>query len=121
MALLPAVKQALKIVGKIDNKYNLNKIFIQKYVPPGYRSRANKIVEIAGALGGGYRIVRFVESLYAPDTPGNGASNFPQKQPRFTSRKPYQTRSGQARRTSSRYRYKCSPSRYNRYSNSRSR
>ncbi len=101
MALIPAVKQALKIVGRIDNKYNLNKIFIQKYVPPGYRKRANKIVEVAGALGGGYGIVRFIETLYAPETPGNGASVPFQKQP--TSRKPYQTR----RRQSTRYNPRC--------------
>ncbi len=74
MALIQGLKQGLRIAGKIDRKYNLNKIFIQKYVPPGYRARANKLVDIAGTLGGGYGIVRFLESLYAPETPGNGAS-----------------------------------------------
>ncbi len=91
MALLSGLKQGLKIAGKIDRKYNLNKIFIQKYVPPGYRSRANKIVDIAGSLGGGYGIVRFIESLYAEDTPGNRATIPFKKQ--YPSGKPYQTRS----------------------------
>ncbi len=79
MPYLPAIKRGLKIAGRIDQKYNLNKIFIQKYVPPGYRKTANKIVDIAGTLGGGYGIVRFIESLYAADTPGNSAPVYQQK------------------------------------------
>ncbi len=103
-AIIRAIKEATKIAARIDNKYNLNKIFIQKYVPPGYRSRANKIVEIGGALGGGYGIIRFIESLYAPDTPGNHAVPLPAKTPKqFTSRKSYKTRSGQTNR----YRTRC--------------
>ncbi len=105
MALLPALKQGLRIAGRIDQKYNLNKIFIQKYVPPGYRKTANRLVDIAGTLGGGYGIVKFVESLYAPDTPGNSAIPFkPQKQFRKY-RQSYKTR---YRRT-----IRCNPERTN--------
>ncbi len=92
MTIIPVLKQAVRIAGKIDRKYNLNKIFIQKYVPPGYRTRANKLVDIAGTLGGGYGIVRFVESLYAADSPGNGAPIYQKKKQQYTPRKSYQTR-----------------------------
>ncbi len=92
MTIVPVLKQAVKIAGKIDRKYNLNKIFIQKYVPPGYRTRANKIVDIAGSLGGGYGIVRFVESLYAIDSPGNSAPIQQQRKQRFKTSKSYKTR-----------------------------
>ncbi len=96
MALLPALKRGLQIAGRIDQKYNINKIFIQKYFPPSYRTRANKIVDIAGTLGGGYGIVRFVESLYAPDTPGNGAQMLPKKKQYAKTGKSYQTRRRQS-------------------------
>ncbi len=91
-AIVPIVKRGLYLAGRIDKKYNINKIFIQKYVPPGYRSTANKIVDIAGALSGGYGIYGFINSLIAPDSPGN--SGFPeiQQKQRFTSRKSYKTR-----------------------------
>ncbi len=114
MALLPAVKQGLRLAGKIDRKYNLNKIFIQKYVPPHQRKFANKLVDIAGTLGGGYGIVRFIESLYSPDTPGNGGSIPFQKQ-RFTTRKSYKTRG----RQSVRYGARCRPN--DKYGSSRRR
>ena len=100
MAYGTIIRQGLRLAGKIDRKYNLNKIFIDKYFPPGYRQTAKKYVDIAGALGGGYGIVRFVESLYAPDTPGNdNAFQKIQQRKQFTSRKSYKTR----RRPSTRY------------------
>ncbi len=67
MAYGTAIKRGLQIAGKIDKKYNLNKIFIDKYLPPGYRKTAYKIVDITGALGGGYGIYQFVNSLIQGD------------------------------------------------------
>ncbi len=103
MALIPAIKQGIRIIGRIDRKYNLNKIFIQKYVPPGYRKTANKLVDIAGTVGGGYGIVRFVETLYAPDTPGNDIGIPFQKKQRPQTYKSYKTRGRQTVRFGRRY------------------
>ncbi len=92
MVYISAIKRGLALAGRIDQKYNINKIFIQKYVPPGSRKTVNKIVDIAGALSGGYGLYSFINSLIAPDPPGN--SGFPeiQQRQRFTSRKSYKTR-----------------------------
>ncbi len=94
MTITAGIRQGLKLAGKIDRKYNLNKIFIQKYVPPGYRKTANKIVDIAGIIGGGYGIYN---ALIAPDSPGNSAQIPFQKQPQTY--KPYQTRGGYTTRS----------------------
>ncbi len=64
MAYGSAIRRGLQLAGKIDKKYNLNKIFIDKYVPPGYRKTAYKIVDVTGALGGGLGLYRFAQSLY---------------------------------------------------------
>ncbi len=87
MGIVAGLRTGIRLAGKIDRKYNLNKIFIQKYVPPGYRKTANKLVDIAGIVGGGYGIYN---ALIAPDTPGNSATIPFQKQPKTY--KPYQTR-----------------------------
>ncbi len=63
-----AIKSGIRIAGRLDRKYNLNKIFIEKYVPPGYRKTANRIVDIAGTIAGGYGLSQY---LNAPETPGN--------------------------------------------------
>ncbi len=98
MTLVAGIKQAVRLAGRIDQKYNLNKIFIQKYVPPGYRKQANKIVDIAGTLGGGYGIVRFIESFYAPDSPGNQSAPLPEKfRARYATRSQNKTRSRRTR------------------------
>ncbi len=94
MALLPAIKRGLQIAGRIDKKYNINKIFIDKYAPPHLRKSLNKIVDIGGTLGGGYGIVRFLESLYAPQSPGNPPDgSFSKRNEKFTKTgKSYKTR-----------------------------
>ncbi len=46
-----AIRQGFRLAGKIDKKYNLNKIFVDKYVPPGYRKTAYRLIDIAG-IGG---------------------------------------------------------------------
>ncbi len=97
MTILAGIKRGINLAGKIDKKYNLNKIFIQKYVPPGYRKTANKLVDIAGMVGGGYGIYN---AFIAPDSPGNNAPTIYKKQPETY--KPYQTRGGFATRTRSR-------------------
>lgn len=117
MTIVPVLKQVVRIVGRIDRKYNINKIFIDKHVPPHLRGPARKLVDIAGTLGGGYGLVKFVESLYASDSPGNGAS-VPYK--KFTpARKPYKTRGGFSRRYGTRRAFCPNPDARNRYSNSR--
>ncbi len=109
MAYGSAIRQGLRIAGKIDKKYNLNKIFIDKYFPPGYRKTAKKIVDYAGAAGGGYGIYNFIQSLNAPDSPGMSAQiPFQRYEPK--TRKSYKTRGRQARcyggrNTSKRYSY----------------
>ncbi len=116
MALIPALKRGLYLAGRIDKKYNLNKIFIDKYAPPGYRKGLYKLVDIAGTLGGGYGIVRFIESLYAADSPGNGGQ-IPFKKKQFETNQSYKTRrrpTKQYNRCRDQYR---NTNRYNRYSN----
>ncbi len=75
MAYGTTIKRGFTLAGKIDKKYNLNKIFIDKYFPPGYRKPAHKIVDIAGALGGGYGLYAFAKGIYDDMTfqPGNNA------------------------------------------------
>ncbi len=73
MAILPVIKRGLYLAGRIDKKYNINKIFIDKYAPPGYRKTLNRIVDIGATLGGGYGIYNFAQSLIAEDSPGNSA------------------------------------------------
>ncbi len=63
-----AIRQGLRIAGKLDKKYNINKIFVDKYVPPGYRKTVNRIFDIVGTAGGAYGIYN---AFIAPDTPGN--------------------------------------------------
>ncbi len=102
MAIVGVLKQGLRIAGRIDRKYNINKIFVEKYVPPHLRSRTRKIIDIAGTLGGSYGLIRFIESLYAPDTPGNYAAPLPRKE--YT--KTYKSNKTRYRQTS-RTRRKC--------------
>ncbi len=111
MAYISAIRKGFQIAGRIDKKYNLNKIFIDKYFPPGYRKTAHKLVDIAGAFGGGYGIYNAIQSLYAPDSPGNDNAFQKTVQQQLKTNKPYQTRSGYSRRFST----KCRPS----YSNNR--
>ncbi len=73
MVYITAIKRGLRIAGRIDQKYNVNKIFVNKYVPPGYRKYVNKIFDIAGLFSGGYGIYSAINSFIAPETPGNGA------------------------------------------------
>ncbi len=54
MAILTrrGISTAIRILGRIDKKYNVNKIFIEKYVPPGYRKIVGQIYDVGltGAL-----------------------------------------------------------------------
>ncbi len=85
------IRQGLRIAGRIDRKYNINKIFVQKYVPPGYRKSVNKVFDVVGALGGGYGLYKTIQSLSAPDTPGNDAIQTILRK-RNQTRTPYKTR-----------------------------
>ncbi len=105
MAYGTALKQGLRIAGRIDRKYNINKIFVQKYVPPGYRNKVNKIFDIVGALGGGYGIYQFVQSLYAPDSPG--MSGIPEQRNGLKTSPSNKTRGRFSR--SNRSRHRCYP------------
>ncbi len=99
--LRTAIKQGLRIAGRIDKKYNINKIFVDKYVPPGYRKTVNRIFDIGLTASGGYGIYNAINSLIAEDTPGNRAQ-IPFK--KFTpSYRQSKTRSGRTGRFDSRY------------------
>ncbi len=63
MAYGTAIRRGLYIAGKIDKKYNLNKIFIDKYFPPGYRKTAKQLVDIAGVFGGGYGLYNIYNEI----------------------------------------------------------
>ncbi len=109
-----AIRSGLRLAGKIDRKYNINKIFIDKYVPPGSRKLARQIVDIAGIAGGAYGLYQY---LIADDSPGNGASIPFRKLPQTS--KSYKTRG----RSAVRFRRSCKPRSYSgfrkRYSRSR--
>ncbi len=104
MAYGTAIRQGLRIAARIDQKYNINKIFVQKYVPPGYRNVVNKIFDIVGTAGGGYGLYSGIQSLIAPDSPGNQIA-IPQKKLRisYKTRTSYKTRRRLPRCPSSRY------------------
>ncbi len=94
MTITRGIRTAITIAGKIDKKYNINKIFVDKYVPPGYRKLTKQIFDVAGALGGGLGIYNLFTSLYAPSTPGNPDYGFPTIQQRKLSKtnQSYKTR-----------------------------
>ncbi len=104
MAYGTAIRQGLRIAGRIDRKYNINKIFIDKYAPPGWRPGLRKIVDIAGTLGGGYGIYKYVTS-FQDDDGGLEQDGLPTENVIKTD-KSYQTRGRYPRRFSNRYR-KC--------------
>ncbi len=112
-----AVRTGFRIAGKIDKKYNINKLFVDKYVPPGYRKNVNRIFDAVGTLGGGYGIYNAIQSLYAPDSPGNGAS-IPFKKLSKTG-KSYKTRFRQTRCYCGRKRCKHFPNTMRRFSSYR--
>ncbi len=96
MGYITAIKKGLYIAGKIDRKYNLNKIFIDKYAPPHWRRPLHKIVDISGSLAGGYGIYNAINSYIAPETPGNDGFSSPWSSPQ--TRKQNQARRGYPRR-----------------------
>ncbi len=96
IAIGRAIRTGIYIAGKVDRKYNINKIFVEKYVPPGYRNIVNKIFDI-GLTGSG--IYGLYKALSAEDSPGNSGQIPFQKQPQTTTSKSYKTR----RRQTSRY------------------
>ncbi len=108
MVVITGIKRGLKLLGRIDNKYNINKIFIDKYAPPGWRPGLYKIVEIAGALGGGYGIYNYVNTLIAPETPGNDVV------PPIRPKQRYVPKTGKSYQTRGRY-TRCPSSRNRRY------
>ncbi len=77
-----AITQGLRIAGRIDRKYNINKIFVEKYVPPGYRRYVRAAFDITGSIPIIIGISNYIQSLNAPDSPGRDNDSFPQIQPR---------------------------------------
>ncbi len=112
MAISTVIRQGLRLAGKIDRKYNINKIFIEKYFPPNLRQPARRIVDIAGALGGGYSVYGVISNFIDDDglEQDNGFSQT--FQPRSKTRPQYKAYSGQSRDYSYRNKNKCPP--YNR-------
>ncbi len=98
IAVGTTIRNIVRIAGKIDKKYNLNKIFVEKYVPPGYRKNVNKLIDVALTGSGTY-------GLYKAFIDDDGAGNpvgIPQRQ-RPTTYKQYKTRSRYLR---SKFQYK---------------
>ncbi len=104
----------MRLTGKIDRKYNINKIFIDKYFPPGYRKTAHKIVDVTGALAGGYGIYGLASSLLDDDDDQDGGPTF--FQPSKTNK--FYKKSNRFRRSpgSKRGKFKCYPKHYRWYS-----
>ncbi len=93
VAALRALRTGLQIAGKIDKKYNINKIFIDKYVPPGYRKVAGFAYDAAGLAG----IFIAAASYYYGNgiqkaTVGPQTSEFSQERSRPTRRFGYRSR-----------------------------
>ncbi len=70
MAIGAALRTGIRIASKIDKKYNLNKIFIDKYVPPGHRQLARRAFDIAG-IGGMVisGISYYYDNAFSPQKP----------------------------------------------------
>ncbi len=66
MAYGAALKRGFQIAGRIDKKYNINKIFIDKYAPPHWKPGLRRVIDIAGTLSGGYGIYGLI-SQYMDD------------------------------------------------------
>ncbi len=111
-----AVKIGLRFVQKVDKKYNLNKIFVDKYVPPGYRKIVNAIYDVAITGGGLYALYEGLTSGTTPDI--EDGFQTPVKYVSKTS-PTYKTRYRQSRRYSGRCKPEYRYNRSNRYSNSR--
>ncbi len=113
MAFGTIIRQGLRIAGRIDSKYNINKIFVSKYFPPGYRKSANRIIDIAGSLGGGYGIY----NLLSGDDPEQDnaipeeSQTYQQYQTRFR-RTGWRSSKQQAGRYGMRYKGRCYPRGY---------
>ncbi len=94
------VKQGFRTLGRIDRKYNINKIFVEKYVPPGYRQTVRRIFDITGALGGGYYIYSALDTFLNQ----NAVFSPKPKLPKTYSQ--YKTRGGFSRRSNFGYQRK---------------
>ncbi len=97
MSVVRGIRTGLKIAGRIDQKYNINKIFVNKYVPPGYRKLTNRIFDIVGTAGGGYGLYQGLSNLIADDSPGNPiAIQTPKFRKQYATRTSYKTRRRQS-------------------------
>ncbi len=94
-----AIRTGLRIAGRIDKKYNINKIFIEKHVPPQWRRPAGLAFDVAGLVGTGIAIYS-----YLTENSNNGILA-PQVYEPYATYKQYKTR----HRPTRRYRKQCYP------------
>ncbi len=80
-----AIRTGLQIAQRLDRKYNFNKLFVDRYVPPGYKETVNRIFDVTTALGGGYGIYNLLSGNNQES--GNGIS-----QAQYDKNNKYQTR-----------------------------
>ncbi len=104
MSAIRAVRTGLTVLGKIDRKYNINKIFIEKYVPPGYRKLVSRIFDIGITSAG---IVSLYDYLSTPSTDTTGGSPVQQQERNYSQSQKYSGRNFS--RSRSRRRDYCKP------------
>ncbi len=102
------IRTAIQIAGKIDKKYNINKIFIEKYVPPGYRRYARAAFDIAGTAGLVVSGLSYISDRPISDDGGgtDEDGSFSKQTPPSKYNKTYR---GRSRRTYNRYNNKYCP------------
>ncbi len=74
-----AIRGGLRFARKVDEKYNINKIFVEKYVPPGYRKYAKTAIDIAGGAAPLTYIVDYLSNYSAIQNTGQQAAPYQQQ------------------------------------------
>ncbi len=66
MPIVPIIRQIIATAIKINRKYkyiNINDKFVRKYVPPGYRKSATRIIRISEAVAVGIPIYEGIQEI----------------------------------------------------------
>ncbi len=106
VAIGAGIRTGFKVLQKIDRKYNINKIFVEKYVPPGYRKTVNRIFDYGLTTAGAISLWEYLNNDQTFQ-PGNNAPIQPRNG--FKTGTPYKTRYRQSTRYGSRNPTRCYP------------
>ncbi len=71
MAVITGIKTGVKIVRLIGQRYkylDINRKFIRKYVPPGYRRQAEIVSDVLITGGALYQAVNYINSAFQKTT-----------------------------------------------------